>query len=113
MRSWTRSLVLGLALSGHVALAAAAGAPIVEAARAGDRAAVQRLLQAGTAVNAPAVDGTTALHWAADADHLELARLLIKAGADTNAVNRYGVTPLSAAAQHGGAAMLSLLLDAG
>jgi uncharacterized protein len=114
MRSWsTSSLFLCLAVMCQAAIAAAAGVPIVEAARVGDTPAVRRLLESGAAVNAPAVDGTTALHWAAHVDDLELARVLIKAGADPNAVNRYGVTPLSAAARHGNAAMLSLLFDSG
>ena len=44
---------------------------VADAARAGDRAAVDKLLRAGADVNAPHGDGMTALHWAAmkgDAD---------------------------------------------
>jgi ankyrin repeat protein len=39
--------------------------------------------------------------------------LLIGAGADVNAANRYGVTPVSLAARDGNAALLHLLIDAG
>ena len=41
-------------------------------------------------VNAPQVDGATALHWAVYRDDLELADLLIRAGANVNAANREG-----------------------
>ena len=39
--------------------------------------------------------------------------LLLKAGANANAANRYGMTPLSLAAINGNAAMLEALLAAG
>jgi len=58
-------------------------------------------------------DGTTALHWAARHDDLTAAAGLIKGGADVNATNRYGVTPINLAAINGSAAMIRLLLDAG
>ena len=58
-------------------------------------------------------DGTTALHWAAPADDLETARLLLRAGANAKAANRYGVTPLHVAATNGSAAMIEALLKAG
>ena len=59
------------------------------------------LLKQKSDPNAPQVDGTTALHWAAHHDDLEAARLLLKAGAKVSAANRYGVTPLSLACTNG------------
>ena len=58
-------------------------------------------------------DGTTPLHWAVHRNDLKAAANLIRAGADVNATNRYGVPPLSLAATNGNAAMLELLLKAG
>ncbi len=95
------------------ARAAADDPPLVAAARAGDMAAVRHLLAAGVDVDTPAVDGATALHWAAHRDMVELVRLLIDAGADVSATNRYGVRPIALAATNGSAAVLRQLLDAG
>ena len=55
----------------------------------------------------------TALPRAAYVDGLAIADLLIDTGADVNATNDYGVTPLSLACDNGAAAMVSLLLDTG
>src|SRR5215831_7824137 len=85
-----------------------------DAAMQGDRAAVQSLLAAKADVNTPQGDGTTALHWAAYREDLEMARLLVKAGADVKAATRIGVmTPLFMAAKTGNAAMVELLVSAG
>jgi ankyrin repeat protein len=78
-----------------------------------DRAAIRMLLQQRGDVNAPQVDGATALHWAAYNDDLETAGLLVRAGANVKAANRYGVTPLSLACTNGNGAMVDLLLKAG
>jgi ankyrin repeat protein len=66
-----------------------------------------------TAGHADDADGTTELHWAVRADDADLVRTLLRAGADAQAANRYGVTPLALAAVNGNAAMMKLLLRAG
>jgi ankyrin repeat protein len=100
-----------------MALAGAAGAgtesPLVDAVRVGDQAAVRTLLQQHVDVNRPSADGTTALHWAARRDDLKAADLLIGAGAQPDARNRYGMTPLSLACTNGSAPMIDRLLKAG
>lgn len=58
-------------------------------------------------------DGTTALHHAVRSGDLETARQLLAGGADANAANRYGVTPLSLAAANANAAAAQMLLNAG
>ena len=86
---------------------------IADAAQRGDRAAVQKLVQSKTDVNAPQVDGATALHWAVYRDDLELTDVLIRAGADVKLANRAGATPLMMASIYGSAPMIDKLLKAG
>ena len=56
----------------------------------------------------------TALHWAAMNGDLELAKLLIGAGASLTATTRVeALTPLALAAQKGHASVITALLKAG
>jgi ankyrin repeat protein len=98
-----------------VAQVAAAGSEVevADAVMNGKKDVLRALLQRKADVNIPQVDGTTALHWAARADDLETADLLLRAGAKVSAANREGATPLQLAAINGGAAMLDRLLKAG
>jgi hypothetical protein len=65
------------------------------ACKKGDAAAVEALLRANPlTVFAKAHDGQTALHFAVAYAHAYVARLLIEAGADVNARNRVGLSPL-------------------
>jgi len=95
------------------AAAGAAGSELADAAMKGNRDAVRALLQRKADVNAPQLDGTTALHWAVRLDDLDLADMLIRAGAAVSAANREGVTPLQLAALNGSAAMIERLVKAG
>ena len=106
------SLLALLLLAGPVS-AARQPAALADAAEKGDRARVQTLLKQGAGVNAPQVDGMTALHWAVYREDVASARLMIQAHADVNATNRYGVRPLSLACTAGNAELVELLLKAG
>jgi len=86
---------------------------LVEAAKKSDFAAVRSLLKEKAAINTPATDGTTALHWVVRADDLETTQLLLKAGADVKTADRYGITALKLAAENGNAVMIETLLKAG
>src|SRR5437867_190050 len=86
---------------------------LADAASRHGMAAVRALLAEQVDPNAPGRDGTPALHWVVRADDLEMARLLVRAGADAARANRYGVTPLSLACTNANADMIRLLLDAG
>jgi len=105
--------VFSLTLALTTGAAGSAKAPVADAAEKLDRAAVRTLLKQHGDVNAPQVDGMTALHWAVYQDDLELAKLLVKGGANVKAENRYGVTPLSLACVNGNAGLVELLLAAG
>jgi len=86
---------------------------LTEAARSGDKDALQTLLRQGAKVDEAEGDGTTALHWSSYRDDLESADVLILAGASVDATNDLGATPLWAASQNGSAAMVRRLLKAG
>jgi ankyrin repeat protein len=102
--------VLVLAATAYIG---GAGSEVADAVRKGDKTALRTLLQKKADVNAPQVDGATALHWAVYRDDLEAADLLIRAGANVKAANREGVTPLAMAALYGNTQMIDKLLKSG
>ena len=106
-----RFLLVGLLAAG--ALHAAAVSDVADAAERRDAATLHKLIGQHVRVSDPQADGTTALHWAAHWNDLESFNLLIGAGANAKAVNRYGATPLSEAAAAGNATMIEALLKAG
>jgi uncharacterized protein len=99
-------------------LATAAGSAerdlrLVEAARNRDVDSVRALLKQRIDPNTTQPDGATALHWAAQWDDDAAAGMLLAAGANANAANAYGVTPLSLACTNGSGRMVERLLQAG
>jgi ankyrin repeat protein len=86
---------------------------LIEAVKNSDAGAVRFLLAHRADVAATEPDGSTALHWAAQRDNLEIAEQLIAAGADAKAATRYHITPLWFAAKNGNAALIERLLKAG
>ena len=112
----TRLRVNVMGALGIVAMlwAAAPDAPVADAAMRGDVEAVRALLQQGADANESQGDGMTGLHWAAQRGELEIAELLITAGANVNAGTRIGrYTPLHLAGRVGSAPMVDALIEAG
>ena len=88
--------------------------PVADAAMRGDEGSVRVLLQQGADVNAAQGDGMTALHWAADRGDVEMARMLVYAGASLEAATRMAeYTPLHLASRAGHGAVVRALLEAG
>ena len=113
MAGWRYFAVLALAGAVASLWAATPEPEIIRAVRSGDRGAAERLIANKTDVNAAQPDGTSALHWAVQANNFALANRLIQAGANVNSSSRYGVTPLSLAATAGNPKILELLFKAG
>jgi ankyrin repeat protein len=109
----TRLTLFLCALVVGTSMASAATSEVADAARRRDRDGVRAALARKADVNAPQVDGTTALHWAVEHDDLEMTDLLIRAGARVAARTREGVTPIQLAAINGSGRMLDRLLKAG
>src|SRR4029077_1654284 len=94
--------------------AAPADTRLSDAAMQGDQDAVRSLLAQKVDVNAPQGDGTTALHWAAYKDDIEMAKVLLSSGASVKAATRIGaITPLFMASKNGSAPMIEILLKSG
>jgi len=105
--------VLGVPLVAGAALAAGTGdLSLLNAAKQGDRNAVQSLLN-GPAKDVAGAEGRAALIWAITRNDVEMADLLLRAGADPKAANEYGATALYAAADNADATMTKKLLAAG
>jgi ankyrin repeat protein len=88
----------------------------VSAAKAGQWSTVARLVDQPSGsvdANEREPDGTTALHWAVHARNAEAVRDLVRAGANLDAVNRYGESALSLAVRDGNASLLEFLLQSG
>src|SRR5580698_5216116 len=102
-----------MALTVVAAWAAESGDSVAEAVMHQDQAALRSLIEKKADVNAPLVDGSTALHWAVENDDADTVEMLLKSGAIADAKDRYGLTPLYYAASNGNGAILQKLLKAG
>jgi hypothetical protein len=99
--------------TGERPAAAPVPAGVHAAAFGGHGAEVERLLAAGTDVDARDPAGRTPLHFAAEQGHLEVVQLLLAGGANVNAGDDRRQTPLHRAAQSGHRAIVEALLKAG
>lgn len=86
--------------------------PLFVAAKNGDGATCQQLLQAGARPNSKMGNGSTALTVAARHGHLGAVRALVEAKADVNLKTAYeGETPLFVAAENGKIEIVEYLLQ--
>ncbi len=89
-------------------------AAFLEAARLGDGDAVRAALAKDpTLVRARGDYAKTGLHHAAEKDHVDVAEILVNAGADIEARTSWNATPFDWAAVMGGARVADLLLARG
>lgn len=79
----------------------------------GDAKRVLEAIEKGYNVNQPSEGGYTALHAAAENNHVEVIRLLVSNGADINARVVTGMTPLDMAIEAECHEAVNLLLELG
>jgi ankyrin repeat protein len=109
LRALVAALLLLLALS-----SACTTSSLLNAAGGGDTRSVVEILQQGVDANASfPITGTRALMIAAAQGHVDTVRALLDAGADVNAADVTGWTPLHAAAYNGDLQIVKLLLGHG
>ena len=101
--------VLGMPLVAGTALAG----DLANAAKQGDRNAVQSLLNGPAKQDVAGAEGRAALTWAITRNDAEMADILLRAGADAKAVNEYGASALYAAAANSDPTITKKLLAAG
>jgi hypothetical protein len=87
---------------------------LLDAVRRGDLAGVRGALDAGVPVDTPFRYERTALSFAADRGHLEIARLLLDRGADPNKKDTfYSATAMTWAVDKGHVGIVRLLIERG
>jgi uncharacterized protein len=106
-------LPVTLLLAAALLPAESANTTLADAAMKADWPAVRELLNQKAPIDTTLPDGTSALHWAVRTNAGEIVDLLLRAGADVRAADRYGLTPLYLACANADTAMIKKLLDAG
>jgi len=102
-RAGKKNMLSVLAGGGGATGAPAGEIGIFEAAKRGDLARVQQLVRGDSTLlgQKDAAFGATPLHWAALRGHTDVVAFLLSAGADTEATNGRGETPIQVAQRAG------------
>jgi uncharacterized protein len=109
----TALLLLTFAIAAPNARSANDGLPLIDAVKSRNITRVREVLDQRVSAAEAESDGSSALAWAAHLDFNEAVNLLIKAGADVNSSNDYGITPLTLACTNSNAAIAEALMNAG
>ena len=113
VRAWAGGLGLVFLAQCAQTVAGTSDDTIFEAARQGDRARVQVLVEAGADVNGLSPEGGSALHQAALSGNADLVRFLLDIGADTEVRTLRGETALHWGSSNGSVDVVRILLKAG
>jgi len=112
-RSFTKLILTLITFSFSTLSFAATESDLIHAIIDGKIELVRAILNEGISANSMSADTTSALQWAAQGDHNDIAQILLENGADANMSNRYGVTAAALAAENGNAEIMQLILAAG
>ena len=91
----------------------AVAGPIHDAAKIGDAVQVENLIAEGTLVDEKDALDKTALLWASENGHTDVAQFLVQKGADVNIGDFTGQAPLYWAARMGNKEIVEILIKAG
>lgn len=86
---------------------------LISAAQDGDFLRVLKLLQGGTSASTADRQNLSALHVACDYGHFDVVKILVEAGANINAIDNFGRTPLYFAQAEGFKEIASFLIQRG
>jgi uncharacterized protein len=107
------AMAAALLASASLFFSPASAGPIHDVTRADDAAQVEQLIAAGTDVDDSDAAKKTALYWAVELGHTEVAELLVANGADVNAQDFADSSPLHAAGDLDREAIADLLIATG
>ncbi|WP_369933842.1 ankyrin repeat domain-containing protein [Xanthomonas tesorieronis] len=108
-----RLIAAGASVNAALADLDVSGTPLIQAARAGDLAMVDTLLELGADPNQALLRDGNPLIVAAMQGHLPVVERLLDAGADVNGIVQYDETPLINAAREGHLPVVRALLARG
>ena len=85
----------------------------IDCIKQGNIEKIRKYLANNVNINAVDSDGKTALMWACQSGHFEIAITLISSGADINAKDKNGKTAINYSAESGNVELMKLLLAQG
>ena len=114
MAGWSKQIFSAMLFFANLAGSSSLMAgPIHEAAKVGEVAQVELLIEAGADVDERDAGSKTALHWAADLGHIDVVQVLVANGTNVDAEDFSGMTSLFLASLGSHEGIVRLLIAEG